>query len=256
MAVEALAQVAQRVAPVALARDQTLPVLAALESLLTEGGLRRGSTVAVGGGPGATSLALALGAAATAAGSWAGVVGMPSLGLAAACELGVDLGRVVVVDPPREQWSVVVAALLDAVDLVYAAPPASVSLGDARRLVARGRERGSVLVLCRGASDPAVQAQPWPVPADVRLTVAEGHWRGPAEGGAGRLEARRVVVVAGGRGAAARERLVPLWLPGPDGAVSPAADAVLVTDVVAGATRSMSRTSSAGGRAPVTGAAS
>ena len=208
---DALRRVAERARPVTLAGERTLPVLPALAGLLPEAGLRRGSTVAVDG-VGATTLALALGAAASAAGSWTAVVGLPSIGLAAAAELGVVLERLVVVDPPPEQWAVVVAALLDAVDVVHASrPPGRVSLGDARRLVARARERGAVLVGGSGALGP--------VGADVRLRLGPAEWRGPAAGGAGRLTSRVVEVVAGGRGAAARERRVVLELPGPDGAV-------------------------------------
>ena len=214
-----LARAAERARPVALARTRTLPVLEPLTGLLAEGGLRRGSTVALEGGPGATALGLALGAAASAAGSWLGFVGLPSLGFEAAAELGVVLARVVVVDPSagRSRWPTVVATLLEAVDLVYVAVPGRVAGGDARRLVARARERGSVLVRLPGHDGPGSPA--WPVPADVRFTVAGAEWAGPAGGGAGRLEARRVEVVAGGRGAATRERRATLWLPGPDGAV-------------------------------------
>ena len=42
---------------------------------------------------GATSILLALLAGASAAGSWCAVVGMPSLGLVAAAELGIALDR-------------------------------------------------------------------------------------------------------------------------------------------------------------------
>lgn len=210
--------------PVVLAGEQLLPVLEPLQALLPGQGLRRGSTVSVEGGPGATSLALALGVAASAAGSWVAGVGLPSLGLLAAAELGVPLERVIVVSaPPPPSWATVVAALLDAVDLVWAGLPRRTAAGDARRLAARARERGSVLVPLRdlGREGPG-RAAPWPCPAEVRLTVASSSWTGPAGGGAGRLEARRVEVVAGGRGAAARERRVPLWLPAPDGTVASA----------------------------------
>ena len=59
----------QRSTPLVLARDRTLPVVEALAPLLPDG-LRRGSAVAVDGGPGATTLALSLAVAATVAGSW------------------------------------------------------------------------------------------------------------------------------------------------------------------------------------------
>src|SRR5207302_7365787 len=77
--------------PVSLARERTLPVLPALAELLPEGGLRRGSTVTVLGD--ATSLALALLAGPSQAGSWCAAVGLPSLGLVAAAEVGIVLER-------------------------------------------------------------------------------------------------------------------------------------------------------------------
>ncbi|MGI9120401.1 MAG: hypothetical protein ACR2G7_09835 [Acidimicrobiales bacterium] len=225
---DALRQVGEWVRPVAGAAEQLLPVLAPLEPLFPEGGLRRGSTVMVQGAPGATSLALALGAAASAAGSWGAAVNLPSLGLLAAAELGVVLERVVVVpDPPSGAWATVVAALLDAVDLVWVGLPRRVALGEARRLVARARERGSVLVpvaphaLGAGAAVPAGRG--WPQAADIRLRTASSAWIGPL-GGPGHLEARQVEVVAEGRGASARERRIPLWLPGSDGRLAPGAD--------------------------------
>lgn len=210
LAREALARARQRTTPLVLARDRALPVVDALQPLLPDG-LRRGSTVAVDGGPGATTLAVGLAVAASAEGAWTAVVGAPSLGLQAVLELGVAPERLLVVaEPPRESWGTVVAALVDAVDLVLVAAP-RVAPGEARRLVARVRERESVLVaLPRGG---------WPPGADVRLTVGRSTWAGPEVGGAGRLVARRAEVVAGGRGRAARERRAVLWLPGEDGAV-------------------------------------
>ena len=73
---------------------------------------------------GATSLALALAAGASQAGSWVAAVGLGSLGLVAAAELGVALDRLVLVaDPGRERtgWASVVAALVDGFDVVLVA---------------------------------------------------------------------------------------------------------------------------------------
>ncbi|CAN5135428.1 hypothetical protein BH24ACT1_BH24ACT1_08290 [soil metagenome] len=226
---EALRRMGEWTRPVTLAGEQLLDVLAPLVPLFPEGGLRRGSTVTVDGGPGATSLALALGAAASVGGSWVAGVNLPSLGLLATAELGVALERVVVVARVAPAlWATVVAALLDAVDLVWAGLPPRVAPGDARRLAARARERGSVLVplspwtpAARGARPPTTAG--WPLPADVRLSTVEfSGWVGLATGGAGRLEARHLQVAAAGRGASARERRVSLWLPAPDGGVAPA----------------------------------
>ena len=212
--VGALRRAGALAAPDVLAATRTLPLPEALRPLVPGGTLRRGTTVGVSGG-GGTTLALALGAAASAAGSWLAVAGLPALGMAAAGEVGICLSRLLVVaDPPEGSWATVVAALVDAVDLVVAVPPARLGASDARRLQARARERGAVLCTVGDA---------WPAPSDVRLTVTGASWSGPTGAGSGRLEARRVEVVGGGRGAAARERRLLLWLPGPDGTVTAAA---------------------------------
>jgi len=192
--------------PVSLARERTLPVLPALAALLPEGGLRRGSTVAVSG---AASLALALLAGPSQAGSWCTAVGVPSLGLVSASEVGIALERFPLVARPGDEWPAVVAALIDAVDVVLVHLPRHVRSGDARRLAAKTRDRGAVLVTTGGSKA---------LPADVRLSVASCRWEGLGQGH-GRLRARRIDVVASGRGAAARERRVSLWLPAADGGV-------------------------------------
>jgi hypothetical protein len=212
-----LGRVAARAAPVSLSAAQVLPVLSPLEGLLPEGGLRRGSVVGVTGPAGATSLALALVAGASVTGSWCAVVGVPSLGVAAAAELGLALERLALVPFPAAQWATVTAALLDALDVVVVRPARPVRPADARRLAARARERGSVLVPL-AAGPPA-----WPEGLDLRLRAVGATWHGLGSGH-GHLRARRVEVVASGRGAAARERRVALWLPGPGG-VQPGAPA-------------------------------
>ena len=207
-----LEELAERVRPVTLTRDRRLPVLPALEGLLPGSGLRRGATVSVRSSVGgATSLALALVAEASRHGSWVAAVGVPSLGLVAADELGVALERLVLVAAPeRDAWGGVVAALVDGFDLIVLhAGRAGVRTADARRLVARARERGAVLVQL-GAG--------WPEQADVQLEVTRTRWEG-LDDGHGRLSARKVRVVGGGRGEAAQPRRLDLWLPGEDGQV-------------------------------------
>ena len=193
----ALERAARTARPVSLAGEQLLPVLGALQPLLPDAGLRRGTVVAVEGAA-ATSLALALAAGASAAGSWVGVVGLPSLGLAAAAELGVALERLVLVAPPAPgEWAMVAATLVDAFDVVLAGPPRHASAGVARRLQARVRDRGAVLCTVRatGGTEP-----------DLTLVATTVDWQG-LEPGAGRLQARRVEVRATGRRAAARPRV-------------------------------------------------
>lgn len=134
-------------------------------------------------------------------------------GLVAAAGLGVALERLVVVAPgdrPVSGWGPVVAALVEGFPIVVVGPRVPLRPGDGRRLAARLRERGGVLVRVGDASVPSS--------AHVRLRVTEGEWQG-VEAGAGYLRSRRVVVEATGRGAASRLRRCELLLPGPTGEI-------------------------------------
>jgi hypothetical protein len=202
---------AERVRPVTLAEDQLLPVDQALEGLLPRSGLVRGTTVAVEGPLAATSLALALVARASSAGSWVAVVGLPSLGLAAAEGLGLQLERLVVVAPPEPgQWAAVVATLAEGFDVVLAGPPVRTRPQDARRLVARVRERRSVLVQVGWPPNR------WPEEPELVLGTSAACWEGIGVGW-GHCRARRVAVTVRGRRAAGRPSRAWLWLPGSDG---------------------------------------
>ncbi len=212
----------QRARPTTLAAERALPVARALAPLLPDGALARGSTVEVAG-PGATSLALGLVAAASAAGSWTVAVGLDDLGLVAAEEAGVALARLVLVAAPSpERWGTVVAALVEAVDLVLVRPSGRVRAGDLRRLAAHQRTRGAVVVRLPGSGR-------WPEPPDLSLRASAPDWRGAVPvaqvDGAGRLRARRLVVEAVGRRRAARPRRVEMWLPAASGAAEPVAPA-------------------------------
>jgi hypothetical protein len=194
---ERLRELAGRSGPVTLAEERTLPVVGPLQGLLPDGGLRRGSTVSV---VGSTSVALQLAAAASAAGSWVAALGVPTLGAVAAAEAGVVLERLALVPRPGEQWATVTAALLDALDVVLVRPPHRLRQADARKLIARARERGAVLV----------PLGPWDG-ADMRLEVASAHWHGLGQGD-GHLQGCRMEVVATGRRAAARARKAVVWV--------------------------------------------
>jgi hypothetical protein len=196
---------------------ELLPVLPALAPLLPHGALRRGSTVVVAG---STSLLLAVLAGPSLAGSWAAVIGLPTLGLVAAAEAGVALDRLALVPEPGREWPGVVAALLDALDVVVVAAPGRVRDGDARRLAARARQRGSVLVPF------GVPAGGWEA-ADLWLSVTGAQWHGLGTG-SGHLQGRQVQVRCAGRGSAARPRHARLWLPG----APPAAPAATVATVL------------------------
>jgi hypothetical protein len=198
-----------------LGSQRLLPVRPELQPLLPGGGLRRGSTIGVtAGGPAATSLLLALLAEASRSGSWCAVVGLPTLGVAAAAEVGIALDRFALVPNPGPDWPTVVAALLDGFDIVVVQAPAvrangvgAVGSVIASRLAARARQRGGVLV--PHGSWPAV---------DLALDAVTPVWHG-IEAGRGRLRGRQLTVTARGRGAASAPRVTHLWLPLPTGAL-------------------------------------
>ncbi len=211
--IDTLEQLVERVRPVTLADQQVLPVLPALGPLLPGAGLQRGSVVETRG-RGATSLALALAVGPSEAGSWTVSVGLSRLGLAAAAELGIDLGLLALVrEPEPAQWGSVVAALIGAFDVVLVRVPRRVRRVDARRLIARARERGTVIV------HVADSESFWPEGPDLVLAVASMAWEGLGVGH-GHLRARRVEVAATGRRRASRPKNASLWLPGPDGRIA------------------------------------
>ncbi|MEO6501696.1 MAG: hypothetical protein ABIQ09_07270 [Jatrophihabitantaceae bacterium] len=194
-----------------------LPVPSALGQLLPDG-LRRGSTVAV---TSSVSLLLALLGPASAAGAWTAMVGMPAISAEAAVEAGIDLERLAIISPPEPgwasaSWTTAVGALLDAVDVVVARPggagtdpgapsgTSGVTDGDARRLTARARSKGGILVLF------GQQAASWPA-VEIELSATHGRWIG-IDRGYGRLRQRQLRVMATGRGRSARPRNTDVWL--------------------------------------------
>ena len=180
------------------ATDRVLPVRPSLAPLLPWGGLRRGSTVAV---EGSASLLFALLAEASEAGAWCAVVGLPALGAVAAAEAGVATERLALVPFPGPDVAAVAAALMDGMDVVVLGGTARLSAADGRRLAARARQRGAVLVPY-GAWQGA----------DLELSCTEGRWHGLGAGH-GHLRSREVTVGARGRGAASRPRSARMLLP-------------------------------------------
>jgi hypothetical protein len=161
-------------------------------------GLRRGGTTVV---TGSTSLVLAMLAHACAGGAWAAVVGQPTVGLLAASQAGVSLDRLAVVPRPGLEAPTVVAALLDGVDVVVVGPDVALTDAERRKLSARARDRGSVLL----------STVDWPG-AGVVLTVESGRWTG-IDAGEGRLRTHEIRLVRTGRGSAAVPRALDLTLP-------------------------------------------
>jgi hypothetical protein len=139
-------------------------------------------------------------------------VGAAHPGILAIAQLGVDLDHLALVPTPGPAWPEVAAIVIDDMDIVLVCPPGRVGSGVARKLVARARQKRTVLVVQAGRGM-------WPEGPDVQLTVEHGRWDG-AEGGHGHLEGRLVEVVASGRRSAVRGVRTGLWLPAPTGAVA------------------------------------
>jgi hypothetical protein len=220
----ALALLAERTRPVSSSQARTLPVVPPLADLFPDGSLRRGTTIVVSGpgrgtdvdraADGGVSVALALLTAASGAGSWCALVGLDGLGAVAAHEAGIDLARLAVIPRPDVAWADATAALIDGMDLVVLFPPFPPRQAMARRLVARARERRSILVVVPGRAG-------WPDPPDLHLSVGEARWDG-AGTGEGFLSRRWMTVTATGRRSAARPRRRELWLPSATGAMADA----------------------------------
>lgn len=127
---------------------------------------------------------LSLIASASVAGSWCGVVGIPTLNPRAAWEQGIVLDRLALIPHPGNRWAEAVSMLLEGFDIVVIAPPGPIPEEVACELAARARQTGGVLLsygLWWGA--------------DVTLAVVGGSWHGLGNG-RGRLRWRELTVRA------------------------------------------------------------
>lgn len=210
-----LRDLAGDLSPLTLAGERRLPVLASLEPLFPGGGLQRGCTLAVTG-VGATALVQAVLAGPTTAGSWAAWVGAESIGWSAAAELGVAMERIAVVSTDEQRRPSVLAALVDAFDLVVIGPTHRLGRTEGRRIGARARERGAVLLTLSGGRERGGRDQVTGEGADVRLECRSGGWFGTGSGW-GHLADRHLTVSVEGRRGFDRNRRWELLLPGPDG---------------------------------------
>lgn len=193
-------------AAASLAADRTLPLAVPLRPLLGDT-VTRGHTISCHG-PAAVSLATAVLVEATSSGAWLALVGVPTLGLEALAGAGVPLERVVRVDPPAGRWLDTLGTAVDGFDLVVTrilrhAP------GEWRRLQARLRSRGSVLVLI----EPSTHSL-----GDLTLAGERPRWAGIGAGH-GHLAQRTLTVTATGRRRAVAHR-AELQLPDPAGRIA------------------------------------
>lgn len=222
------------------AHERLLPVHPVLAPLLTgsEGaqgssvGLVRGQTV-VCAGSAAVSCALGLVAEATRTGSWAAIVGLPSLGVMAAAAIGVSLDRTVFVSDhdlrvpfvdrnenrrgggttkdARGDVASALSALIDGVDLVVVSRRfvSTLSASLVRRLQNRAQSKGSVLVVI---GDPVATS------VDIRFVARTVSWEGVGEG-YGHLRRRLVAVEVDGR-RCPRPRAHTVWMPDATGGLA------------------------------------
>ncbi len=186
---------AEAVRPTSLSGQQILPLTGPLAGLLPGGGMRRGTTLTVTG-LGATSLALALTAGPSQAGSWCAAVGMGDLNPQAVHHAGLDLSRVLFVPVAAGRWDSIVEALVAGVDVVLARPPSPVGATVARRLGTEVRLHRTVLIVVS-------PRRPWAEAPDAHLAIDTPSWEG-IEQGAGHLVRRSVEVVVTGRRAISR----------------------------------------------------
>ncbi len=206
-----LERIAQLTQSLTRADEQLHPVDQRLHAVLPWAGLKRGSIIESR----SRSLGLLLVAQAVQAGAWVAAVGVSSPSWAAAAELGIPLDRLAVVSaPPVEVAGTVIAALVDAVELVLVDPSVPIRPHELRRIIARTRERRGILISFGPSAWEGV---------DVRLGITDSRWHG-LESGSGALSGREVDIEATGRGAAFRPRRTTLWLQGGADRWSPQVD--------------------------------
>jgi len=167
---------------------QALPVASAVAQLIPGQSIAPGTVLNV---IGSKMLEFQLLSAASQAGFWVAIVGDPNLGLVAVAEAGLALERVALVQDPGLQAAAVIAALLEAMCVVVG-PEVVLRDSEKRRLAARARERGTVIV----------SAIPWPG-AHLVLRVAGKQWFG-AQQGEQFLTHCLLAIERTGRGSAAR----------------------------------------------------
>ncbi|HVE93579.1 MAG TPA: hypothetical protein VNB24_01570 [Acidimicrobiales bacterium] len=193
----ALRQVAGRIpasSPVPAA-ERRLEVRGAAAALFPSG-IRKGTAVALPSprpalDAAALRLTLALAAGTTPVDGWVAAVGVPALGVVAAAEAGLPLDRLVFLAAPESTWGTVTIAAVDAFDVVVVNAPARPRAAEVRRLAARARERGAVLLVT------GTGARAWP--AEAHAAVASATWDGLGSGH-GHLESCRLTVALEGRG--------------------------------------------------------
>ena len=174
----------------------TIPVLAGLDTLFLDGGLKPGGVYELSPH---TSLIWTLLAEASAKGHWVATLGMDHLGFHAAKEYGVNLERLIVLPRVQHHWWSVLSALVDVVSIVAVSPEGPLpSPHTLDTLVARARERQCALLI-RGQ---------WPH-SEGLIGVEQMAWVG-LDDGSGVLSQQRFTVCHTPRRAVATRRVTLL----------------------------------------------
>ncbi|MEP1125015.1 MAG: hypothetical protein ABJH68_14115 [Ilumatobacter sp.] len=201
---QVLAELGERVKPITLARERTLPVAAPFDRLLPDEGLVRGRVLSCRG-VADTSLAFGLIRDALAQGAWGALVDVSTFGADAASEFGIPLERIVRVETGAAEaestagvgavasWIDVMGAAVDGFDVVVTTVPAEVrsarSPAAVRKLATRVQQKGAIVV---------VLGESGALTSDLVFSTERTEWSGVTEG-AGHLRSRIIHVVAGGR---------------------------------------------------------
>lgn len=225
---DVLAELGERVKPITLARERTLPVADPFDRLLPAEGLVRGQVVSCRGAAD-VSIAFGLIANALADGAWAAMVDVMTLGADAASEFGIPLERVVRVEsgvPEAERsagvgaiasWVDVMGAAVDGFDVVVTKVPAELRRegrhrdrppAAIRKLATRVQQKGAVVI---------VLGESGALSSDLVFSTEHSEWEGLASG-AGHLQSRVISIAAGGRRLPVA-RSVPIHIAGTSGRV-------------------------------------
>src|SRR5690606_10231489 len=129
----------------------------------------------------------ALLAAPSQKGSWCAIIGMPTIGVEAMSDLGVELERLILVPDPGPRWLTVAMALSEVIPIIAVHPRSRVADADISRLNARLRDRGCTLLV----------TAPWPQ-SEATIRVEGTEWHGLGSGW-GLLADRTVTLRASGR---------------------------------------------------------
>lgn len=214
---DVLTELGERIKPITLARERTLPVAAPFDQLLPDEGMVRGRVLSCRG-VADTSLAFGLIADALVEGAWAAMVDVATFGADAASEFGIPLERIVRVESGVAEaersagvgavasWVDVMGAAVDGFDVVVTKVPAELLRGQnsggqnsggqngrrpaaVRKLATRVQQKGAIVI---------VLGESGALSSDLVFSTEHTEWSGVTDG-TGHLRSRVVTVAAGGR---------------------------------------------------------